>query len=281
MKHLASWLGTAFAFSLLVLPPGRGAAVENVDPLGYGEQFAWGENIGWVNAEPGGDGGRGMLVQDEWVTGYLWAENAGWISLSCTNQGVCGSADYGIANNGHGQLSGFAWGENIGWINFRPARGGGVVINPDTGEFGGDAWSENVGWIRFRGTGTADYGVTTSWRGILSVQIDIKPGSYPNSINLGNKGAVPVAIFSSSTFDAMTIDPWSVSLEGASVRVAGKSEAAMCRGEDVNLDGLIDLVCHVDTAQLAIGEGETVATLTGSTQLGRSIQGADTIRIVP
>ncbi len=36
------------------------------------------------------------------------------------------------------------------------------------------------------------------------VEIDIKPGSYPNSINLGNNGVIPVAILSSWEFDATT-----------------------------------------------------------------------------
>jgi hypothetical protein len=41
----------------------------------------------------------------------------------------------------------------------------------------------------------------------LDVTIDIKPGSYPNSINLGSAGVVPVAIFSNESFDATTINP--------------------------------------------------------------------------
>ncbi len=44
---------------------------------------------------------------------------------------------------------------------------------------------------------------------------DIKPGSFPNSINVGAGGNVPVAIFSSSTFDATTVDPTTVTLASA------------------------------------------------------------------
>ena len=32
---------------------------ENIDPDNDGSQYAWGENVGWMNLEPGGDGGPG------------------------------------------------------------------------------------------------------------------------------------------------------------------------------------------------------------------------------
>ena len=55
------------------------------------------------------------------------------------------------------------------------------------------------------------------------IAIDIKPGSFPNSINLGSNGVVPVAILSTDTFDASTVDPFTVTLAGAAVRMKGKS----------------------------------------------------------
>ena len=46
---------------------------ENVDPLGDGSQYAWAENVGWLNAEPQGNGGPGMQVNDFELTGtYAW-----------------------------------------------------------------------------------------------------------------------------------------------------------------------------------------------------------------
>jgi hypothetical protein len=134
-------------------------AGENVDPNGTDAQYAWGENIGWLNAEPMGDGGPGLEVSDFAVTGWMWSENAGWVSLSCENNGICGQADYGVTNDGQGNLAGYAWSENLGWINFAPTTAG-VTIDPVTGEFSGDAWSENAGWIRFSG---ANHGLETGW----------------------------------------------------------------------------------------------------------------------
>ena len=126
------------------------ASAENIDPDDDGTQYAYGENIGWLNFEP--TQGGGVTVSDTELTGYVWAENIGWINLNPTNGGV--------VNDGNGNLSGYAWAENVGWINFAPT-GSGVTIDPATGIFSGYAWGENVGWINFA---PSSGGVKTAWR---------------------------------------------------------------------------------------------------------------------
>lgn len=156
---VAAMLGASFATS---------AAAENIDPGNDDHQYAWGENVGWINAEPSGNGGPGVDVGDFQLTGWMWGENFGWISLSCSNTGSCATASYGVSNNGSGVLSGFAWSENHGWINFKPVAclpdpTCGVRIDPATGYFGGRAWGENAGWITFsNGTPIAST-VRTGW----------------------------------------------------------------------------------------------------------------------
>lgn len=117
------------------------------------------------------------------------------------------------------------------------------------------------------------------------VQIDIKPGSAPNVINLGSAGAIPVAILSSPAFDALTVDPATVTLDGAAVKLVGKTQRPLCNAEDVSGDGRIDLVCHIVTSQLP-AEGHGIATLRARTfptisSPGMEIQGSDFVRIVP
>jgi hypothetical protein len=116
---------------------------------------------------------------------------------------------------------------------------------------------------------------------VLLVAIDIKPGSDPNSINLGSAGVVPVAILGSTTFDATQVDPESVTLAGASVRLIGRGSKFACAKEDANGDGFVDLVCHVETAQFMIESGSTSAVLTATTFAGQNIRGEDSIHIVP
>ena len=114
---------------------------------------------------------------------------------------------------------------------------------------------------------------------VRAVNIDIKPGSYPNSINLGSQGNVPVAIFSTPGFDATNVNPTTVTLEGASVKLKGKG-TPMSSFEDVDGDGLLDIVVHVDTSALQLSSDDTEAILEGETLDGVRIRGTDTIRIV-
>jgi YVTN family beta-propeller protein len=114
---------------------------------------------------------------------------------------------------------------------------------------------------------------------IIPVDIDIKPGSETNSINLGSNGNVPVAIFSTTDFDATNVDPLTIKLAGADVRIRGKGDS-MRFYEDVDGDGLLDILVHVDTRALELSSTNTVAVLTGQTFDGIKIRGEDTVTIV-
>jgi len=96
----------------------------------------------------------------------------------------------------------------------------------------------DVDWIRVRKWCGADTLATVG----IEVTIDIKPGSYPNAINLGSKGVIPVAILSSGDFVATSVNPDTVMLGGATIAVRGKGSKLMAHEEDVNDDGLVDLV---------------------------------------
>lgn len=108
----------------------------------------------------------------------------------------------------------------------------------------------------------------------IIVAIDIKPGSFPNSINRQNNGNVPVAILSSAVFDATTIDRSTVVFAGAYPLSIGKSP------QDVNGDGLLDVVLHFSTQNLNLLPGDTEACLAGKTLNGQDFNGCDSVRIV-
>ena len=117
---------------------------------------------------------------------------------------------------------------------------------------------------------------------VKSVDIDIKPGSYPNAINLDSQGVIPVAILSSSFFDATTVDPDTVALGGTSVAVRGKGNKYLAHEEDINGDGLIDLLVQVETENLDPNSFQNgYAVLLGQTYDGVQIEGSDEIVIVP
>ncbi|MHC4337442.1 MAG: hypothetical protein ACYSTG_05760 [Planctomycetota bacterium] len=133
---------------------------ENIDPNNDGSQYAYGENVGWVNFEPNVAGPNvGATVSEEKLTGFIWAENIGWINLDPNDD----DPNTGVSNDGAGNLSGLAWGENVGWINFDPNVPGdpnhyGVTIDID-GNFDGLAWGENIGWINFNSADLYGFGV--------------------------------------------------------------------------------------------------------------------------
>jgi len=115
---------------------------------------------------------------------------------------------------------------------------------------------------------------------VIEVCIDIKPGSDPNSINLGAEGGVPVAILTTADFDAALVDEFSLTLSGSAVRLKGKSDKAGSL-EDVDGDGDLDLVVQFYIDELALEEGATEAVLEGLTVDGTPIIGRDSVRVVP
>jgi hypothetical protein len=112
---------------------------------------------------------------------------------------------------------------------------------------------------------------------VIDVEIDIKPGSFPNSINPNSKGVIPVAILTTGDFDATTVD--------ASTVEFGPNGAAIIHQnahlEDVDGDGDIDMVLHFRTQDTGIAHGDTEASLSGETFDGVDILGTDSIRTVP
>ena len=154
----------AFVVCMVMLCQASLLSDENIDPYDDGSQYAYGENVGWLNFEP--NQGPGVTVSDANLSGYVWAENIGWINLD-PNFG-------GVTNDGTGLLSGYAWGENVGWVNFDPNVPGdathyGVTIDHD-GNFAGWAWGENIGWIHLASNAPVAYKVQTSW--ITSCVVD-------------------------------------------------------------------------------------------------------------
>lgn len=111
---------------------------------------------------------------------------------------------------------------------------------------------------------------------INHAEIDIKPSSEPNSINLKLEGVIPVAILTTEDFDATTVAPLSVEFGPDGAKEAHEKGHI----EDVDDDGDLDLVLHFRTQETGIGCEDIEASLTGETFNGQAIDGFDSVNIV-
>ena len=103
--------------------------------------------------------------------------------------------------------------------------------------------------------------------------IDIKPGEFPNSINLKSKGKIHYAILTTNTFDATTVKASTVGFGNT------RDEAApiVVSVKDVNADKRPAPLLSFNIQDTGIQCGETFASLTGETMSGEAIEGFDGI----
>jgi len=246
-----------------------------------------------------------------------WVTQAGGVSSDAAPAGIAALSDSsvvvagrfdGIATFGAGELNETTLTSDGSYDVFL------AQYNPDgtlawVTQAGGTGWDEGLAVSAlsegnafvtgdFQGTATFDGGTLTSVSGTLDifvaeyeaspsvgeleVDIDIRPGADPNVVNLGSHGVIPLAILSSAEFDATEVDPATVVLAGSSVAIRGRADRLMAHEEDVNADGLLDLVVQVETENLNPEEFQNgYAELTGETYDGVAIVGRAEITIVP
>jgi len=136
----------ALVSAVSLLPSAMLQAATTVDTA---NKYAWGANLGWMDCR--GDTNNGVVIGEYVCSGYLYAANVGWINLGSgsppgsiyyTNT----TADnWGVNQDGLGNLHGYAYSANIGWINFEST--GAPKVDMLTGILSGYVWSANCGWI--------------------------------------------------------------------------------------------------------------------------------------
>lgn len=114
--------------------------------------------------------------------------------------------------------------------------------------------------------------------------VDIKPMSCPNPLNVNSKGVLPVAILGGELWDVTVVDPATVELEGvAPLRWALEDVAGPgCSGPD----GYLDLTLQFKTQEIAdelgaVNDGDVVLLyLTGNLIGGAPFGGYDEVWII-
>jgi hypothetical protein len=132
---------------------------------------------------------------------------------------------------------------------------------------------------------------------VIDVDIDIKPGSCPNPLNLRSRGVLPVAILGSAEFDVSDIDAASVRLAGVGAIRSNPEDVTgpVVNGNDcacttAEPDGIVDLTLKFRTPEIVVAllnhvgeltKGEQLAlTLTGTLIDGTPIEASDCVVLV-
>ena len=173
-------------------------AATTIDPL---NRYAYGANIGWMDGYA--DGANGAVISDYVCSGYIYAANVGWINLgsgSPTNQIYyqnLSANDFGVNQDGLGNLRGYAYGANIGWVNFETT--GAPKVDLRTGIITGYVYSANCGWISlsnsvaFVQTDTIDQGLMDTnglpiaWELINFGHTGVDPNADPDGDGMNNR----------------------------------------------------------------------------------------------
>lgn len=119
------------------------------------------------------------------------------------------------------------------------------------------------------------------------VTIDIRPGRYPNLINLSSRGLVAVAVLTTPDFDASQFIPEMAHLSDAATAMTNGCSGAMAVRwiyDDENGDGLTDLVFFFRIQDLDLTPSSTAATLMAHGTYGSStihIMGTDSVLVKP
>ena len=156
------------------------AVTANIN-TGASERYAWNNAIGWI------DFGNGEVeVTNSELKGYA-SSSVGYIALDCATTPTPPAADcaggagnWGVVNDGLGNLSGWGWNDNIGWISFFGVSPDySVTFNTSSGFFSGWAWNDVIGWISFNcnNSGIGDTCTVSDYKDVTSFSAPVLPSS--------------------------------------------------------------------------------------------------------
>ena len=186
---------------ITVLLAGSLVAASAATGINTTNRQAYGANLGWMDCR--GDTNRGAVIGEYVCSGYIYAANVGWIHLG-SNAPANGiqyqnnsATDYGVNQDGLGNLRGYAYGANVGWVNFEST--GTARVDLQNGKLSGYAYSANCGWISLsnafafvqadtisKGADSDNNGLTDAWERQHFGSIGVLPNADPDGDGMSN-----------------------------------------------------------------------------------------------
>jgi len=112
----------------------------------------------------------------------------------------------------------------------------------------------------------------------VPIDIDIRPASTRNVIELSSRLPLPLAILSSATFNVRMINVATLKF-GA---VGDEDSLLGCSlAPDINRDRRPDLVCLAAIRRTALAVGDVEGVITGATKSGSNFVGRDDLTVRP
>jgi hypothetical protein len=162
---------------------------------------AYGANVAWLNWRA--DAINGAVIGAYVCSGNIYAANVGWINLGSgapTNQIYyqnLSPVDFGVNQDGQGNLRGWAYGANIGWVAFE--SNGAPKVDLQTGTFSGYVYSANCGWISLtnaqavvqtdtiaKGVDSDGHGLPNAWQMMYFGHLGVDPNADPDGDGASN-----------------------------------------------------------------------------------------------
>lgn len=130
----------------------------------------------------------------------------------------------------------------------------------------------------------ADLADVRALHSAVLVPIELKPGAAtPTTLNLKSQGVLPVALVSTPSFDALAVDPATITL--GDPETGYSASPSSWTTADVNGDGVTDLLLRFRIADLLLSGAVTADTtrfvLTARTRAAQLVIGTTGVRIVP
>ncbi len=163
-------------------------------------RFCFASNLGWGDWR--GDINSGVIVGEYVCSGYVYFANVGWMNLGSgtPTNGIyyqnLSPNDFGVNQDGMGNLRGYAYGANIGWINFENT--GAPKVDLVTGNLSGYVYSANCGWISLSNS------VAFVQADSIQKGVDSNHDGISDAWELQNFGAIAIDVNADPDHDGMS-----------------------------------------------------------------------------